>query len=379
MTSLTSNVIVDPDISLPNETWAAIFNHLSPSSLVVLSGVSLHFNTIAERALYSSIFIVDVLSKSSPTPQKTLRWCQSMLRRKHLQDLTKRLHIRWQADQLSPPSPYPAAAVYDALSQVVRLLSALESLELFLGPTNFAISLETVHTIEQIIQGCQFSQLHSCSLGAEWGKGLQFYTSILTSFLCSLPNLRHLILSDHHTALNLPSEALPYLTTFRGSPDTAASLLPGRPVQCLSLIGHDFDVNRDNLPRMTYTSKPLKSLDLSCMSARPLLLRNVSTHLPTIKNLRVNLALRHTLHHALSGIRILSGLSAVLCAFNQLSVLDLSPTGKDGVGRADSLDELALCTEWCVACPSLRRIIFPFQSEWVFDANTPALWSLVQN
>ena len=301
MTSLPSNVIVDPDKSLPNETWAAVFDHLSPSSLVVLSSVSLHFNAIAERALYSSIFIVDVLSELSPTPQKTLQWCQSMLRRKHLVNLTKRLHIRWQADQLSPPSPYPAAAC-DALSQVVRLLSALESLELFLGPTNFTISLQTVHAIEQIIRGCQFSQLHSCSLGADWGRGLQFYTSILTSFLCSLPNLRHLILSDHHAALNLPSEALPYLTTFRGSPDTAASLLPGRPVQCLSLIGHDFDVNRDNLPRMTYTSMPLKSLDLSSMSARPLLLRNVSTHLPTIKSLRVNLALRHTLHHAFSGI-----------------------------------------------------------------------------
>lgn len=66
---------------------------------------------------------------------------------------------------------------------------------------------------------------------------------------------------------------------------------------------------------------------------------------------------------------MLAGLSSVLSVFRQLSYLDLSPTGIDGVGRADSLEENALCREWGRACPSLKNIIFPSNTKWVLDLN----------
>ncbi|KAF8159816.1 hypothetical protein B0H34DRAFT_419113 [Crassisporium funariophilum] len=366
-------------MAIPNETLSTIFEELSPLTLTAVARVSLRFNAVAERVLYSSIYITDLLSEISPHPLKTLSWCEAMRRRTHLFESIRKLHIRWQADQ-SAPAPHYLVDACERVAGVVRLLTLLESLELFLGPANLVTAHPTeppIHAIERIIRACNFTHLRTCSLGAEWTKGVQPYTNILASFLASLPTLHHLKLSDLHSAgvVDLPLEALPHLTSFRGSADAAASLLPGRPVQYLSLIGQDSDVNRDNLPRMTCTTLPLRSLDLSAMSVRPMLLRNVSTYLPTLESLRVKLALRHTLHYSFSGIRILAGLSSVLNAFPQLSYLDLSPTGVDGVGRADSLEELALCREWHRACPTLRRIIFPSQTEWTLDFNQT--WSLV--
>ena len=65
----------------------------------------------------------------------------------------------------------------------------------------------------------------------------------------------------------------------------------------------------------------------------------------------------------------------MLHAFERLAFLDLSPTGVDGVGRADSREELSLCTEWHRACPSLRRVVFPSQTDWVLRAD--GAWALV--
>ncbi|KAF8972673.1 hypothetical protein BDZ97DRAFT_850153 [Flammula alnicola] len=366
-------------MALPNETLTTVFNELPPSSLAIAARVSLRFNAVAERILYSSIYITDVLTENSPLPYKTLGWCDAMRRRAHLFESSRKLHIRWQVDSSSaPPSPYLANAC-EQLADVVRLLVALETLDLFLGPANLIPGYQRppMHAVERVIRDSRFSQLRSCALGAEGAKGAQPYTGILIAFLASLTHLRHLRLSDLHSALDVPADALQQLSSFRGSADAAASLLPGRPVQYLSLIGQDSDVNRDNLPRMTCTTVPLRYLDLSAMSVRPLLLRNISTYLPTVESLRVKLALRHTLHYSFSGIRILAGLSSVLNAFHQLSYLDLSPTGVDGVGRADSLEELALCREWSRACPSLRRIVFPSQAEWILDVNQ--VWMLVQS
>ncbi|KAF8199103.1 hypothetical protein BJ912DRAFT_950920 [Pholiota molesta] len=366
-------------MALPNETLSAIFHELSPSSLATVARLSARFNGVAERILYSSVYITDILSESSPLPYRTLWWCEAMRRRAHLFESARKLHIRWQVDASScPPSPYLANAC-EQLAGVVRLLVPLESLDLFLGPANLVPGHHRppLHAVERVIRDCRFSQLRACALGAEGAKGAQPYTGTLLAFLASLTHLRHLRLSDVHSALDLPPGALPHLSSFRGSADAAASLLPGRPVHYLALVGEDSDVNRDNLPRMTCTTVPLRYLDLSAMSVRPLLLRNVSTYLPTVESLRVKLALRHTLHYAFSGIRILAGLSSVLNAFPHLSYLDLSPTGIDGVGRADSLEELALCQEWHRACPSLRRIIFPSQTEWVL--GTDSGWHLIQS
>ena len=289
---------------LPNETITAIFLELPSSSLAVLACVSVRFKAVAERILYSSISIVDLLSESSPHPLKTLWWCNAMRHRPHLIDTTRKLQIRWQADESTPPPLY-LLNTCERLAQIIPQFVALESLDLSLGPVNLVSAHDTtpIHALERIIRNCHFGNLRSCSLSAERTKGVSPYTSILSSFLASLPRLQHLKLSDLHTAVEyLPLDALPLLTSFRGSADAAASILPGRPVQYLSLIGDDSHVNRDNLPRMTHTTLPLRSLDLSAMSVRPILLRNISTYLPAIRSLRVRLALRHTLHYSFSGI-----------------------------------------------------------------------------
>jgi hypothetical protein len=291
-------------MTLPNETLSAIFKGLPSSTLVILACVSLRFNAVAERMLYSSVSIIDFLSQSSPHPLRTLWWCEAMCRRPHLIDATRKLQIRWQADE-STPVPHYLVNTCERLGQVVRQFVALESLDLSLGPANLVSAHNTapIHALERIIRNCHFANLRSCSLSAERTKVVSPYTSILGSFLASLPVLRHLKLADLQTGVEcLPLNALPLLTSFRGSADAAASILPGRPVQYLSLVGEDSDVNRDNLPRMTYTTLPLRYLDLSAMSIRLILLRNVSTYLPTIESLRVKLALRHTLHYSFSGI-----------------------------------------------------------------------------
>lgn len=313
--------------ALPNETLTAILDELSPSSLATVARVSTRFKAVAERILYSSIYITDLLTESTPLPWKTIWWCKGMRQREYLIENVKKLHIRWQADPASPPPPpHYLLQTCEELAEILRALSPLESIDLFLGPANVVLheyrlhspdyepirQQHPMHAIERVIRGCQFSQLRSCTLGADSAKGIQPYTTILISFLASLPRLRHLRLSDSghyisqmnmHSALEqLPADALPLLSSFRGSPDAAAALLPGRPVHYLSLTGQDSDVNRNNLPRMTNTTVPLRYLDLSAMSARPMLLRNVSTYLPTVESLRVKLALRHTLHYSFSGI-----------------------------------------------------------------------------
>jgi len=225
-------------MALPNELLAAIFHELDPSTLAVAARVSSHFNAVAERRLYSSIHITDILSEQSPHPLKTLRWCEAIRRRAYLFESARKLYIRWQSDRSAPP--VQVQHLLDACEQlgaVVQLLVPLESLDLFLGPANLIRGYQEppIHAIESVIRGCQFTHLRSCSLGAESAKGVQPYTPILTSFLVSPSTLRHLKLSDLHSGLrDLPPDALPHLSSFRGSADAAASILPGRPVRYLS-------------------------------------------------------------------------------------------------------------------------------------------------
>ncbi|KAJ7668338.1 hypothetical protein B0H17DRAFT_949904 [Mycena rosella] len=352
------------DLSLPNETLAAIFDDLAPPTLADIACVSRRFNGVAERILYSYINITDLLSESSPIPAKTLRCCQSILERPHLVETIKRLQIRWQGD-FRTLSPQKLADACSEAGIALQSLTFLEALDIFLGPANLAvIPFQPIHAVERMVQRCQFPYLRYCSLGAEWAKGGQPYTDILPAFLALVPSLRRLKLSDHHTTMMLPPDALPALSYFRGSPETAAILLPGRPVQYLALIGQDSDVNRENLPKMAHTSVPLRSLDLSAMQVRPMLLRNISSHLSTIESLKVRLALRHTLHYAMSGITLLAGLSSVLSEFRHLVCFDLSPTEIDGTKQANFAEEASLCVEWSRACPTLKRIVFPSGTEW---------------
>ncbi|KAG6855783.1 hypothetical protein H0H87_010881 [Tephrocybe sp. NHM501043] len=368
--------MLDASSGLPNEILFIIFAGCCTDTLAIVTCVSHRFKYVAESILYSTILLNDTLSESSPQPWRTLRWCDSMLRRGYLVENTRKLQIRWHADTRLPVSSSlsPACA---AISQTLRLLTFLESLELFLGPANQMAHLEPMHAIEHVIRGTRLPYLRHCSLGADYSKGVQPYTNVLPAFLASAPSLRHLKLPDNLCGLDLPPYALPHLASFRGSADTAAAVLPGRPVQVLALVGQDSDVNRVNLPRMTLTALPLRYLDLSAMSVRPALLKNVSIHFPTVQRLRVKLALRHTLHYAFSGIRLLAGLSSVLSALQLLEELDLSPTDVDGIGRADAKEELVLVNEWGRASPLLRRVLFPSVAEWIRPAG--GSWHLIQN
>ncbi|KAJ3745768.1 hypothetical protein DFH05DRAFT_1395940 [Lentinula detonsa] len=358
--------------SVPNEVLFEIFNNLPVSNLATLTSVSHGFNAVAEHILYSSISIRDILSTSSPFPCRTNRCCQSIMQRAHLGKSIRGFHIRWQIDvHTSSSCNFDLGPTLLKLERVLRsgILSSIESLELWLGPVNRVFQSSIPHTIERIIYGSHFPQLTSCSLGAEWAKGLPSYSDVLDNFLGSLQLLRHLKLHDHHATLNLSPVALPILSSFRGSPATSASLLPGRPIQYLSLIGDDYDVNQEILTRFAKTTVPLRFLDLSGMSVRPILLRNLAAYLPAIEILKVRLALRHTLHYALTGIRLLTGLSSVLSTYHQLVHLDLSPTS---VAGGDAEQELSLCNEWYCACPSLKRITFPSHTDWFLDSE--GLW-----
>ncbi|KAG7093521.1 hypothetical protein E1B28_007195 [Marasmius oreades] len=367
---IATNLVNSPsNIPIPNEILSTIFNHVPSSTLTDIACVCQRFNLVAERILYASISIRDVLSNSSPYPWRTGRCCESILRRPGLREAIRKLHIRWSNDSRSPPSHLDLAPTSQTLAQVLVTTVFLESLELWLGPANFQIPPGGIHAVERVVRGCYFPHLLQCSLGAESHKGSPTYSRILETFLASLPSLRHLRLLDHHTALNIPPDALSQLSSFRGSADTSAYLLPGRPVEYLSLVGQDSDVNRDNLPRFTHTSIPLRYLDLSTMSVRPILLRNIATYLPTVEFLRIRLALRHTLHYALSGIRLLAGLASVLGAFPNLTQLDLSPTSVAGVLQSDYDQEIGLCREWSRACPSLRKVTFPSHTEWVLGSD----------
>ncbi|KAG7444439.1 uncharacterized protein BT62DRAFT_971128 [Guyanagaster necrorhizus] len=350
---------------LPNETLSAIFEILPLPVLADIARVSRHFKAVAERVLYSAIHVRDTISTTDSHPWRTTRCCDSLLQRPHLVESIRTFHIRWHTTERTSLSALNLEPASNKLAATLRTLHFLDSLELALGPANMAAAHRThLHPIERIIRGCYFPHLRSCSFGADWAKGVQSYSTILDSFLSSVPLLRHLKLSDHHEALKLRSDALPNLSSFRGSTDTAAYILPGRPVQSLSLIGQDSDVTRDNLPRFTHTTTPLRFLDLSAMSVRPILLRNIATYLPMVEVIRIRLTLRHTLHYALSGIRLLTGLSPVLHVFSRLTLLDLSPTVVAGLPQSNGDEESALCREWSRACPSLRRVIFPSQMEW---------------
>lgn len=306
---MSNNTLSAPiEFLLPNETLTAIFDSLPQHVLADLTRVSHHFCAVAERVLYTSIYIRDVLANADHHPWRTLRCCESLLLRPHLLESIRIFHIRWSSmDGASVESSLQFSTTLAKLSELLPTLISLESLELSLGPANMMPGHPGgSHPIERAIVGCQFPNLRTCILGADWAKGVQPYSTALGHFLSSLHSLRHLKLGDHHGALHVPNGTLPVLSSFRGSTDTAATILPGRPVQSLSLVGQDSDVTRDNIFRLTQTTLPLRCLDLSGMSVRPMLLRNLATYLPMLEVIRIRLTLRHTLHYALSGIVSLS-------------------------------------------------------------------------
>ncbi|KAJ7898412.1 hypothetical protein B0H13DRAFT_806681 [Mycena leptocephala] len=119
-----------------------IFDGLNSTTLADISCVSRRFNAVAERLLYSFITIIDLLSASSPIPVKTLRCCQSILRRPHLFETIRRIQIRWQLGwqgDFQMLSPQGLAQACAEAGIVFQRLAFLEGLDIFLGPTNLVV------------------------------------------------------------------------------------------------------------------------------------------------------------------------------------------------------------------------------------------------
>ena len=353
--------------SLPNEILDAIFECLSRDALARVSLVSRRWNANAERILYSTIVIHEVLPHASPAavaapapaagleeheqkgffpqttmmmmpavPIRTLRCCETLSTRPRLAEYVRRFHLRWDTDVVECPLLLLRVA-HDIAKTLVPTLVHLDSLELSFGlaaaltnAPQFPPSLETPpppplpaapshtqkpHSTPQFQQQQQRPHPHHqhllppiClpSLRTLALHGLGSPPPIeLERILHRHPALQHLRLSDYHRALRLTPADVPSLSSFHGCPATAASILPGRPVQALGLVGgcgcELATTVEEDLARIAAGSVPVRVLDLSGMCVTPALLRSVSRHLSHVEWLKVRLALWHTLHYALSG------------------------------------------------------------------------------
>ncbi|KIJ20604.1 hypothetical protein PAXINDRAFT_95682 [Paxillus involutus ATCC 200175] len=342
---------------LPNETLTAIFFGLSPAALTSIGRVCRQWRVVAEWILYTDVSISETLSATSPFPYNTLRCCQTLVTYSHLASGLRKFHIRWMPDHSDHYDPR-LHTVLSSLFRAINLSDNLKSLELDLGLS----SLPVHPTSTSLVFPSGDKTLRSLRHISLNGIGY-FAPNRLAQFLDNVPSIQHLRLPDYGDQIALLPNALPSLMSFCGSSRAAAAVLPGRPVHALALIGHG-SVADAELSRMAMTSIPLRHLDMSAISATPILLRSVSRNLPMIESLKVKLALRHTLHFAMSGIRLLAALSHLLGAFYRLSTLDLSPTHVDYTGLSNSAEELFLCQSWQRVCPSLRRVIFPSQLAW---------------
>ncbi|KAI9510040.1 hypothetical protein F5148DRAFT_977386 [Russula earlei] len=346
---------------LPNELLDTIFDHLSRDALTRVALVSRRWRANAERLLYFRYYHprspASRLALAYPTvPATTLRCCETLSARPHLAEYVRRFHVRWETDAVESPLLLLCIAQNIARS-LVPMLVHLDSLELSFGLAPhlpaFNVALTGINSYPPFASpSLRTLALHGIGEPPE-----------LERVLRSHPALLHLRLGDYHRALRLEPADVPHLRSFRGYPATAASILPGRPVQVLSLVGGELATEED-LAHIATGSVPVRSLDLSGMSVTPRLLRTVSRHLSHVEWLKVRLALRHTLHYALSGIRLLTALTTVLAAFYNLRDLDLSPTSAVQSDGQNAVEEERLCVTWMGACPSLRRIIFPSLIEW---------------
>ncbi|KAF8489902.1 hypothetical protein F5888DRAFT_1147146 [Russula emetica] len=440
----TTSSVVDLGNSLPNEILGAIFDYLSPDALTRVALVSRRWLANAERVLYSTIILHEVLPPASPSPAlafattaaddpatklelkkdfqttttrmtttimpavpiTTLRCCETLSSHPHLAEYVRRFHLRWETDAVESPLFLIRIAHHIARTLVPTLVH-LDSLELsfdlaphFLQsvpnnnnvpPPQTPLSLDHPlphtrkhHSTEQhqhqhqlhllLLPPICLPSLRTLSL-----RGIGIPPSLeLERILQNHPKLLHLRLSDYNRALlHLSPTDVPHLRSFRGYPTTAASILPGRPVQTLGLVGCCELATEEDLARIASGSIPVRALDLSGMNVTPTLLRSVSRHLSHVEWLKVRLALRHTLHYALSGIRLLTALTTVLAAFYNLRGLDLSstnaviqPTASASSAsdvQQNAAEEQHLCIAWMGACPSLRRVVFPSQTEWLLS------------
>lgn len=254
--------------TLPNEMLAAIFQNLQSDVLAQVVRVSRRFRAIAGIILYANIVITDTLPRSSPTPYKTAAFCDTVVRYAHLPEVVKKVSIRWQTEA-GPRDAYMPyiEPVLHGLNKALQTLTHLESLELAFGLSGGTLSSRGV------LNDCVFPTLRLFSLSGVGRGNLTVKahpdpTPPIEWFLSTTPSIQHLRLADCYEPLHLQPSDLPSLSTFRGSAPTAASVLPGRPVQLLSLVGHEFVTERD-LQLIASTSVRIRWLDLSSMSVTP--------------------------------------------------------------------------------------------------------------
>jgi hypothetical protein len=351
---------------LPNEILSTIFDYLSHDALTRVALVSRRWRANAERVLYSTIIIHEVLPRALPAPAAaaawphlssehsnnkdfqfqtmvmmlpavpitTLRCCETLFARPRLTEYVRRFHIRWDTDVVESPLLLLRIA-QNIVRTLVPSLVHLDSLELSFGlaphfpasayaPHNNApqspqslensppppASIPTPPDTQKPHGTAQLHQLHhqlyhlplllpplrlpSLRTLALHGIGTPPAPD-LSRLLQNHPSLQHLRLSDYRCALHLTPADVPHLRSFRGYPATAASLLPGRPVQALALVGCCELATEEDLVRIARGSVPVKALDLSGMSVTPALLRSVSRHLSQVEWLKVRLALRYAL------------------------------------------------------------------------------------
>jgi hypothetical protein len=312
--------------NLPNEILTTIISFLPMVSLQQSSLISHRFRALTELLLYTSVSIqeaVQLTGSQDGGPYKTWRWCRTILERPHLVHCVKSLTIKWFADhhaRHATQHPYyarpahPAAAalirdmdlepVFVELATILPNLTLLESLELHLPtPVSRPTDSETHLALgNRLLRPTWFPNLSYLGISGLIPPPQFFLPS-------SCPSLTALRFSDiHELPYPFPYDALPDLSSFKGSPATAAAILPCRPVRSLSLVGFEClkAAEWEGINRVQSVKDPayrgIETLDLSGMSVTPNLLRDVAQWVPTVKDLKIRLALRHTLHHALGGI-----------------------------------------------------------------------------
>jgi hypothetical protein len=312
--------------NLPNEILAVILSFLPTPSLQQSLLISQRFRALTELLLYTSVSIqeaVQLTGSQDGGPYKTWRWCRTILERPHLVHCVKSLTIKWFADHHAKHAnqhPYytrpahPAAAalvgdidlepVFVELATILPNLTLIESLELHLPiPVSRPTDPETYLALgNRLLRPTSFPYLSYLAISGLVPPPQFFLPS-------SCPSLTTLRFSDiHELPYPFPYDALPTLSSFKGSPATAAAVLPGRPVRSLSLVGSEYlRVSEwEGISRIQSIGDPsyrgIETLDLSGMSVTPNLLRDVARWIPTVKDLKIRLALRHTLHHTLGGI-----------------------------------------------------------------------------
>ena len=273
----------------PNETWNIIFQSLDRADLIHVARVSHHWNALAGRLLYICVPIFEAVSQ---VPRKTKNCCDGLLRRPYLAELVRNFQVRWIVN-LNFVTPWiDCESGLRGLSNTLRILTSLECLDLCLNMPGYS----TYHSWD-LLSRCRFPFLRQLALS-----GIGYVP--LTSFLNNTPSISHLALVGYHQTLTLDPCALPSLCSFRGSPETATLVVPGRPVERIELVGQGIEqydwvgIPRDDISQLALTSIPVRYLDLSRIIVSPKLLGDISNHLSCLKILKVKFSLRYTLHHS---------------------------------------------------------------------------------